>query len=416
MGVKKKLKKYLMSYGVVSKVVLFFMLALGLQTIFSTTCYASVTQEYVKFILDCVGEDTNFNLASNQKQWLETYKNNSTNITNLTNNLNFYASTYNKPQENFNLIAFPYRSNTSNFYIVFIFSNCSAASSSVGFLDLRNASTNVMRPYNLNGSCLAIRLFFTDAYPSTSTTTTISDYYISNYGYTANTEKTVINLTSCYNYQPTQSIYFTPLSRYVQLNNGNFTYSNTLIPDEPETPDEPSGDSSTTGTITNPSGDITGNIDLRSIENSLNNIENKIPTSGDIAGVISGEVGKITDTLTSQPDISDTVITSDDIESALNFEFESDPYANFWLELTNGLKNALLGTKRTIDITFQSRSWTIDLDDFAVLPAWLKNILTPFSTVFFVWILVRWWKVILDKITSGNVDSVLKENSEERYF
>lgn len=200
-------------------------------------------------------------------------------------------------------------------------------------------------------------------------------------------------------------------------NNNSIILEQSAPEPEPEQPSgDTSGDISGSGTITNPSGEITGNIDLSGIESSLNNIENKIPTSGEIANVISGEVGKITDTLTSQPDISDTVITSEDIESALNFEFESDPYANFWLELTNGLKNALLGTKRTIDITFQSRTWTIDLDDFAVLPAWLKIILTPFSTVFFVWVLVRWWKVILDKITSGNVDSVLKENSEERYF
>lgn len=199
---------------------------------------------------------------------------------------------------------------------------------------------------------------------------------------------------------------------------GNF------IPSDSQ-PENPSGDSSgdiggNTGTITNPSGDITGNIDLSGIENgitninnNLNNIENKIPSSGEIQSVISGEVGKITETLTVQPNLEDTTITSGDIENALGFTLESDRYANFWLQLTNGLKNALLGEKRTIEVSFQNRSWTIDLDNFAVLPAWLKIIVMPFSTCFFTWILVRWWKLIIDKLSSGNVDALLKENSEE---
>ena len=62
---------------------------------------------------------------------------------------------------------------------------------------------------------------------------------------------------------------------------GNFTFP---------APDLPSGDTSgetggesTTGQITNPSGEVTGQIDLTNIENSLTNIENKIPSSGDIS-------------------------------------------------------------------------------------------------------------------------------------
>ena len=192
------------------------------------------------------------------------------------------------------------------------------------------------------------------------------------------------------------------------------------VPPEPEVPSgEPSGDIGS-GTITNPSGEITGNIDLSGIENgiskinsNLNNIENKIPTSGEIQNVISGEIGKVTETLTTVPDISNTEISSGEIIDSLGFELASDRYSNFWLTLTNNLKSALLGVNRTIQITFQGNTWTISLDDFAILPAWLIIIITPFSTCFFVWILAKWWKLIINKLTSGNVDSLLKENSQE---
>lgn len=198
---------------------------------------------------------------------------------------------------------------------------------------------------------------------------------------------------------------------------------------EPENPDT-SVDTGETGTIKNNSGDKTGSIDLSGIQSGINNVQNQI--SGDtqkvidnqnentqgIINALSGETEKITNTLTDSADdlIDNTIITSGDIESALNFEIAQDPYSNFWFTLTNNLKSALLGTKRSIDIFFQGETWTISLDEYMTLPSWLVIILTPFSTAFFTWVLVRQIKLIFDKISSGNVDSLLKENSEERYL
>lgn len=223
---------------------------------------------------------------------------------------------------------------------------------------------------------------------------------------------------------------------YVPSYQGNTNFwgffNNYVLLSEPQL-EEPSGDTpsnSVLGNITTPSGDNGGNINLQPIQTGIENIQNQI--SGDtqkvienqnqntetIVNTISGEVSKITNTLTDNADdlIEDTKITSGDIESALGFEIVQDPYSNFWLTLTNNLKNALLGSKRSIDISFQNRTWTISLDEYLTLPAWLIIILTPFSTAFFTWVLVRQWKLILDKLSSGNIDSILKENSEERHF
>ena len=67
-----------------------------------------------------------------------------------------------------------------------------------------------------------------------------------------------------------------------------------INPVEPE-PEEPSGDvGAGTGTITNPSGEITGQIDLSGIENGIKNIKDTISGEGEvIRDTISGESEKI---------------------------------------------------------------------------------------------------------------------------
>lgn len=426
MGVKKKFRGGLK---------LLLLLSFGILLGMCSTCYASITKEFLDYSVDYLynsKDKVNITLSSTQNAVFENFRTSDTIKNQFINCVDSYLNNYNiinlTDVNCFMYLYYP--SSTDGITFACIFSNASAPQGyeNIGYVRFYPYADKLyFRAYGTSTDYIYVFLI------NVKSTSASQNYKYKlkageDMGYSSqpylnldyinfNEEHSIItidNIFACAGLPAVYSVYpFTSNSTTYPMilkdSNGNYGTSS------PE-PDEPSGDSGSTGTITNPSGEVTGNIDLNGIENSLNNIENKIPTSGDIAGVISGEVGKITDTLTSQPDISNTVITGDDIESALNFEFESDPYANFWLELTNGLKNALLGTKRTIDITFQSRTWTIDLDDFAVLPAWLKIILAPFSTVFFVWVLVRWWKVILDKITSGNVDSVLKENSEERYF
>lgn len=185
---------------------------------------------------------------------------------------------------------------------------------------------------------------------------------------------------------------------------------NTVIEPEPEP--LPSGDN---GTIVNPSGEIIGNVDLSGIQNQLGNINNSINNQTDkIIENQDKNSQDIKDTLTKVPDLSGDKITSGEIINSLNFEFAEDPYANFWLELTTGLSGALTNNIRSIDVQFRDKTYKIALDNFAIqIPEFLKSFLAILSTVFIFWKMVKYWKIIIDNITSGNMDEVLEMNEEE---
>lgn len=106
------------------------------------------------------------------------------------------------------------------------------------------------------------------------------------------------------------------------------------FPTSDQSSGDSSGDFSGTGTITNTSGDITGAIDLTGIENSLDNLNN---TSNDIknntdtiienqqnntTAIINNQnsnTTQITNTLTQQPNLNNTNISSGDIERSFRF-------------------------------------------------------------------------------------------------
>lgn len=136
-------------------------------------------------------------------------------------------------------------------------------------------------------------------------------------------------------------------------------------------------------------------------------------STGDNSSGIEQGVIDINNNLTNVPDISGTVITSGDINSSLGFEFIEDPYANFWLQLTTGIGDALTNNVRTLDIDWFGYSYTIDLDEIGFnYPPTMKAVLSSASTVAIVWVLVKWWKIIVDKLSSGNIDEVLAMNEE----
>ena len=181
----------------------------------------------------------------------------------------------------------------------------------------------------------------------------------------------------------------------------------------------PSGDPG--GDTPGGSGD-SGNVDLSGIEsgindinNNLNNIENKIPSSGDIKDIISGETSKVTETITTVPDLSGETITSGEIQGSLNLDFMADPYSNFWYELTTGLSHALTDDVRSYDMPWlNGYTYTFNLDTWGFkLPDSLQLILMSASTISLVWIIAKYWKIIVDKISSGSIDEVLAMNEEE---
>lgn len=99
-----------------------------------------------------------------------------------------------------------------------------------------------------------------------TTNTTMPNYFRTELTPTINGEQ--ISFSGIYGMRPTQTIYWT--------NATNSTTEDYFLADY-YTPAIPSGDSSgdtgTAGTITNNSGETTGNINLQPIQNSLNNIE-----------------------------------------------------------------------------------------------------------------------------------------------
>lgn len=430
MEIKKKLKFSLRNYGIVLKMALFFMLVLNLQMICCSTCYATTpTVSELKKFFDFVIEkqqagELNYTTALSDSETIaNTFYTYTQNINYSLDNLIFVSTRagYNSRRGPLNVKG-----------LVFIANN-SFGDNSLSFLHIKGLTNSIYSLYKNTSSNAFIPCFwiFTDGTFAFDNDFESSAYYNSNGNDTLS-----INFDNSYivnNYILTTAktcafYYYYNNQYYPVLNNySGFTYNDMYNP-TPE-PDEPSGDiTSGTGTITNNSGDTTGKINLSGIEQGIGNIQNQI--SGDsqkiinnqnentqtIVNTISGEFGKITNTLTDNADdtIDNTVITSGDIESSLGFEIAENPYENFWTTLTNNLKNALLGSKRSIDIFFQDRTWTISLDEYLVLPTWLTIILIPISTSFFAWFLVRQWKIIFDKLASGNIDSILKENSEER--
>lgn len=148
-------------------------------------------------------------------------------------------------------------------------------------------------------------------------------------------------------------------------------------------------DSGATGTITNTSGDVTGNIDLTGIQSALTNEAN----------------------------FENVNISSGDISSSLGFNFETDPYANFWLTFTQGLNTALNTSVRTIQIPFRDKTYTINLDNYTTQePSALKVFFATISSTFVCLGLLKWIKKTIDEITSGDVDNLLKNNQEERNY
>lgn len=84
--------------------------------------------------------------------------------------------------------------------------------------------------------------------------------------------------------------------------------------------------------------------------------------------------------------------------------------------MTQGLSSALTGSVRQIPVVWLGYQGVFDLDKLGFnYPPAFKVILTSASTVSMVWLLVKWWKIIIDKLTSGDMDEVLAMNEEERH-
>lgn len=190
-------------------------------------------------------------------------------------------------------------------------------------------------------------------------------------------------------------------------------------------------DSSDTGGEGGEGGDDTGggstttpdySEDLENIQGSIDDVNTSINNQGQAiienqnqnTEQIKQEIGNVNENLTTVPDLEDKEVTGEDIINNFNFEFMEDPYSNFWFELITGVGSCLTDNVRTFNINWLGYEYTFNLDNWgSFYPSAIEFILSSISTVAIVWVIVKWWKIIIDNLTSGSIDQVLAMNEEE---
>lgn len=152
------------------------------------------------------------------------------------------------------------------------------------------------------------------------------------------------------------------------------------------------GNSEYTGTITNESGEVTGNI--------------------------SGEIdnSNIVDVLTDEPNLSERTISSGEIEEAVGVVLQANPYENFWYQFSTGLSSALTANNSSMELDWLGYKTTITGDMFVLpLPEDIRHLITTVTNVCLIWIMLKWIKEITDEIHSGGIVHVM-HRAEEDYI
>lgn len=314
-----------------------FIMLLGMLS----TCYAYVSQEYVDYALDTLLQNGNwisdggYSHETGMKAGLNKLKENNVLLKTKINEMLDY---YSIPKIDDDNVIFLMLDAGTGIWLRVVVSNCSYPGSyELGYLrigtgqfssyDPDNPSNNTDYIYGLQ--CAASSSGISDWGNFSLTGNNTAQWSANRNGYNWNQELSVItftNLVACkipsvYTYYPMTNLATATANLRPALITGT---GGNYIPPTPEP--TPTPQPQLVGTITNPSGDITGTVNLQPIEQGITNIQNQI--SGDsqriienqnqntqtIVNTISGEVGKINNTLTNVPDISNTIITSGDIE------------------------------------------------------------------------------------------------------
>lgn len=415
----------------------FFLLCCFFLIINLSSVNAQMSSEYLDYSIDLLRnnfQSSNNTMKNNYRNILNSVYNSPSSMENILNQINNFLTSHGLSNLNDrNIFVSIYDWNDYTFYLRFYFCNNTVPNGvenianfilyhdngNYGEIKAYEGSPDCIYLYeiNLSGSSIPTGSFNT-IYNNSS----FSIFYNTSYTYSDNNTVLTLNNIACcglpggFAYRPLNS--YNNLSSVILKDiNGNYQ-----IP-TPEPEPEPEPETGGTGTITNNSGDKTGQIDLTGIENGITDLNNNIVEQGqNITNQISGDTQKVLDSLSIVPDMSQTEIDSQDITSNIDFGLITNNstlsgYTNFWFTLTNGLRGALTGNVRSININFRGQTYTISLDNFSIqLPQQLKFILGMVSTIYFVILIVKWWKIIIDKITGGDIDEVLAMNEEERNY
>lgn len=410
----------------------------------STTCYANMSRDYFDYAIETLSQNV---IDDYTQQQLRTGLSNMSeqNKTYIFDLFNSFLDENNiSDLQNVNFIFYiePWNYSFCNFYILACNNGASYGIENIDHFLLNGHRLKSYSNGENNNKLYYLRFeYYFAGNISNITKSSITTNYLeinfvnSSNSYSFNNDITILTLKNCavagiplgFCVYPFNTYSFdNPRSIIIQdgSENGHFQ----VVSPEPE----PSGDSG--GGTVNPSGDNSGESggstttpdytnQLNNINTGIVNVQNQI--SGDtqkvidnqnnntqtIVNTISGETQKITNILTEPADMDSTTITSGDILE--NFSFMADPYSNFWWDFIDGVELALLGSVRQLPVNWLGYNGYFNLDGLINYPTPLKNILTTVSTVAIVWIMLKWWKIIMDKLTSGDIDEVLEIVEEQ---
>ena len=284
---------------------LIFFMSLILILILGTTSQAVVSEEYMNYIWTNLENNSDFNNSgsynTNFKSYLQQLTSEQKNS--VKTKINQYLNANNLNYEDVNLNTFLSYDAEVTFNIYFVFSNNTAPNNNdLGYLEIKNDQYNTTRLYVKDNDGIIKYLKVKVAFYNNFLHFTVSDFKELSSGglsvklgktaYSENTDIFYSSNISCYKLTQTAYIGY-PISSTTETTRflrNYIAYISTdegaYIPNEPDNPDEPSGDigtGGTTGTITNPSGDTTGKVDLSGIEqgigavkDAVNNVTNTI--------------------------------------------------------------------------------------------------------------------------------------------
>lgn len=237
-------------------------------------------------------------------------------------------------------------------------------------------------------------------------------YYNSTISYNGRVTQTNANILN-YNWLVAPIKTYTVASRTSETGYSYYFLENTYEFSESSESGDISGDNSGDNSGT----DLTMTNELiNKINAQVEEINKKIPTSGDIQqATIAGVTSGLTDYFGGSGDANfeDKQYTSGEVLEKIDFKPIENPNANFWLELTNILNNALTGSSGQIVFKWFGNEYTITPNQIVPpYPSELQILLTTVSTVVVILIIAKWIKIIADTSQEGNLDQLLEMNEE----
>ena len=297
---------------------LIFFMSLILTSILGTTSQATISKEYMDYIWTNLENNTDFNTSGNYNTNFKSYLQQLTveQKNSVKTKINEYLYANDLDYQDINLNTFLISNADTTFVIYFVFSNNTAPNNNdLGYLEIKNDTYNLTRLYIKDNDKTIRYLKITVAYYNNSLHFTLDNFAeinsnglrinLGKTAYSENTEIFYSSNISCY--KLTQIAYIGyPISASNETTRFLRNYSAYISTDDgayiPEEPDIDSGDNTGGGNTGDNTGGNTGttNVDLSKVENgikdinnNLENIEGKIPTSGDIknattSGIIDG--------------------------------------------------------------------------------------------------------------------------------